>query len=261
MKNEIVHENVDRNENQSIKANEMDSVVVHKEVITNEDENKNNVHSNETVHDNEQMHANKIKIEDTIVYRKDIDNKMDMMRNNQQNITSSDFTHVSVMSKGYSRLKEEKRRPEVPHVIKEYLHLTASIVKTKFPKIDTISSEQLIAKVQDCNFCDYYDMMMRIMKNEQMKLNPQNNVSNSSSSGFFTKFKEFIANFNINNDDTTSDVNNLNIQSNANTNIDNKNISDITDRNNKENQHLDGKNRKSKKKDATEKQEKSKKKG
>jgi len=72
------------------------------------------------------------------------------------------------------------------------LHLTASIVKTKFPNITTISSEQLIEKVQDLHFCDYYDHMVRIMKHEQMKLNENNNTSTSSSS-FFTKFKNFFS--------------------------------------------------------------------
>jgi len=117
-------------------------------------------------------------------------------------MTPRSATHISVVSK----LKEEKRRNEVPHVIKEYLHLTASIVKTKFPNINTISSEQLIEKVQDFNFCDYYDLMMRIMKNEQMKLNQQNTTSNTSSTSFFSKFKGFFG-FNDENNNNDGPIN------------------------------------------------------
>jgi len=258
-------------ENENVKKNEMDNVIVDEELVTNENEHENenenakanvnmsmtrnhnetndkdNVDLNTIMHNEEKIDANKIKNEDPIGYKKDIDNKMDAMRNDNPKhvITSSDITHVSVIPKGYSRLREEKRRTEVPHVMKEYLHLTASIVKTKFPNINTISSEQLIEKVQDLSICDYYDMMMRIMKNEQMKLHAQTNVTNSSSSNFFTKFREFFSLHS--NDDTTRNENELNIQPNANSN-------------NEENQHLDEQNGNSKNKDGTEKRQKSKKK-
>jgi len=102
------------------------------------------------------------------------------------------------------------------------LHLTASAVKIKFPNIVTISSEQLIEKVQDFPFSDYYDHMTRIMQNEQMKieeatkslrlkqpaLSPQgthnsnnlhgnfnaNGTTLNSSTGFISKFREFFSN-------------------------------------------------------------------
>jgi len=77
------------------------------------------------------------------------------------------------------------------------LHLTDSAVKIKFPNIGTISSEQLIEKVQDFPFSDYYDHMARIMKNEQMKLDEQNKEETlsqhqSSTNKFFAKFKYFF---------------------------------------------------------------------
>jgi len=91
----------------------------------------------------------------------------------------------------------------VPDVVKEYLYLTASAVKIKFPKIDTVSSEQLILQVQDLPFSDYYEHMFRIMKNEQLKLDEELAKKNASrkqqmqqqqqqqqqSQGFLAKFR------------------------------------------------------------------------
>jgi len=68
----------------------------------------------------------------------------------------------------------------IPDVIKEYLHLTASAVKIKFPQIDTITSEQLIQQVQDFPFSDYYDHMIRIMQNEQAKIDLEENKKNKT---------------------------------------------------------------------------------
>jgi len=71
-------------------------------------------------------------------------------------------------------LNELKKRHEeimknVPNVVREYLHLTATVAKLKYPKVN-INSEELILKVKDLSFIDYYDHMIRIMKNEDSKV-------------------------------------------------------------------------------------------
>ena len=54
----------------------------------------------------------------------------------------------------------------VPDVIKEYLHLTASAVKIKYPKITNITSEELIGQAKSLPFFQYHDYMVRIMEKE-----------------------------------------------------------------------------------------------
>merc|ERR1712228_534895 len=58
---------------------------------------------------------------------------------------------------------------EVADVVREYLNLTASVVNMKFPRIQTISSEELIMKVQNYAFYEYHDMMVNIMRTEEQK--------------------------------------------------------------------------------------------
>jgi len=65
--------------------------------------------------------------------------------------------------------KHEEIMKNVPNVVREYLHLTATVAKLKYPNVN-ISSEELIQKVKDLSFIDYYDHMIRIMKNEDSKL-------------------------------------------------------------------------------------------
>ena len=55
-------------------------------------------------------------------------------------------------------------------VVKEYLHLTATAVKIKHPKVTTIASEELIKKVSQFSFWEYHDHMVRIMELEEKKL-------------------------------------------------------------------------------------------
>ena len=63
---------------------------------------------------------------------------------------------------------EEKKEEKVVDVIREYLHLTAQVVKWKFPK-NEMSSEDLINKTRNYQFHEYHDMMVRIMKTEEQK--------------------------------------------------------------------------------------------
>ena len=44
-------------------------------------------------------------------------------------------------------MKERAQESKIPDVVKEYLHLTASAVKTRFPSVTGISSEELIQRV------------------------------------------------------------------------------------------------------------------
>merc|ERR1712113_1045126 len=64
----------------------------------------------------------------------------------------------------------EKKTERVADVTREYLHLTASVVNMKFPRIQHISSEELINKVKNYAFWEYHDMMVRIMKTEEQKM-------------------------------------------------------------------------------------------
>jgi len=109
---------------------------------------------------------------DNVDNNNDHNNNNDDDDNNNNNINEKPFSPTKY--KPLADLKDNNKpittTKNVPDVVKEYLHLTASAVKIKFPQIDTISSEQLIQQVQDFPFSDYYDHMMRIMKNEQAKL-------------------------------------------------------------------------------------------
>jgi len=70
----------------------------------------------------------------------------------------------------HKKSKEMKPEKEVADVTREYLHLTASVVNMKFPKVRHISSEELINKVKNYQFWEYHDMMVRIMKTEEQKM-------------------------------------------------------------------------------------------
>jgi len=67
--------------------------------------------------------------------------------------------------------EEEKAKPmpEVPSVIREYLHLSASVVKIKFPEVQT-TSEDLIKQVEGLTFFQYHDYMVKIMENQMAKI-------------------------------------------------------------------------------------------
>jgi len=68
----------------------------------------------------------------------------------------------------------------VPDVIKEYLHLTASAVKIKFPRVTTFTSEQLINQVKSLPFFQYHDYMSRIMEKEENKIKMQESLLSSN---------------------------------------------------------------------------------
>ena len=63
----------------------------------------------------------------------------------------------------------EAREKKVFDKIKEYLHLTASAVKIKFPTVKTIQSDELIKRVKELPFYKYHDQMTRIMEQEIKK--------------------------------------------------------------------------------------------
>jgi len=60
--------------------------------------------------------------------------------------------------------------PELPSVIREYLHITATAVKYHFPDLHGVSSEMLIEKVRNDPFYLYYDHMMRHMRDFKKQL-------------------------------------------------------------------------------------------
>jgi len=77
----------------------------------------------------------------------------------------------------------------VPDVIKEYLHLTASAVKIKFPHIQTFSSQQLINQAKSLPFFQFHDYMVRIMEKEEHKIKAQQTSAQSNHNSFPTDSK------------------------------------------------------------------------
>ena len=55
-------------------------------------------------------------------------------------------------------------------VVREYLHITATVVAMKFPQIQHMSSEELIQRVKNYEFWEYHDRMIRIMLKEKQKM-------------------------------------------------------------------------------------------
>jgi len=53
--------------------------------------------------------------------------------------------------------------------IKEFLHLTASAVKIKYPTVRTVQSDDLIKRVKQLPFYKYHDQMVRVMEVELKK--------------------------------------------------------------------------------------------
>jgi len=54
--------------------------------------------------------------------------------------------------------------PETSEEIQKYLHITASVVKLHFPKIEEVSSKWLIDMVKQAPFYLYHDLMMNYMR-------------------------------------------------------------------------------------------------
>lgn len=103
-------------------------------------------------------------------------------------------------------VSEEVKKPEpkkVADITREYLHLTANVINIKFPRIQTISSEDLINKVKNYQFWEYHDMMVRIMKTEEQKIAAKQkaakeakmangNRSSQAQGGIINKFRSFF---------------------------------------------------------------------
>merc|ERR1740131_322004 len=66
--------------------------------------------------------------------------------------------------------KKKAKEKQVADVTREYLHLTASVVNMKFPRIQHISDEELINKVKNYAFYEYHDTMVQIMRTEAEKM-------------------------------------------------------------------------------------------
>ncbi|ETO20612.1 hypothetical protein RFI_16606 [Reticulomyxa filosa] len=64
------------------------------------------------------------------------------------------------------KMSEKDKEEFVADVIKEYLHLSASSVKIKYPLVTTISNEALIEQTKHLPFYQYHDFMVRIMEKE-----------------------------------------------------------------------------------------------
>ncbi|ETO02290.1 hypothetical protein RFI_35146, partial [Reticulomyxa filosa] len=69
-----------------------------------------------------------------------------------------------------TKMTEKDKEDFVADVIKEYLHLSASSVKIKFPLVSAISNEMLIEQTRHLPFYQYHDFMVRIMEKEMKRL-------------------------------------------------------------------------------------------
>jgi len=69
--------------------------------------------------------------------------------------------------------KKREKKQETKEVafdkIKEYLHLTASAVKIKYPTVRGVASADLIKRVKELPFYKYHDSMVKIMEHEIQK--------------------------------------------------------------------------------------------
>jgi len=63
-------------------------------------------------------------------------------------------------------MTDKDKQDFVADVIKEYLHLSASSVKIKYPLVINISNETLIEQTRHLPFYQYHDFMIRIMEKE-----------------------------------------------------------------------------------------------
>ena len=111
---------------------------------------------------------------------------------------------------------EETRDKKAFDKIKEYLHLTASAVKIKYPTVKNIQSDELIKRVKELPFYKYHDQMVRIMEAQLKKLRDAEKAKNQQlhTTGEFdeappmlAKRRSFLSIFNIfgNNNDDQSD--------------------------------------------------------
>jgi len=106
-----------------------------------------------------------------------IDNQdQDLMNANNISNQDNNFEEQKLEIDNKLDHKKSPKKPNtkpmdnVPDVVREYLHLTASVVKMKFPKVQSLSSEELISKVKNLPFMEYHDHMIRIMKKRRIKI-------------------------------------------------------------------------------------------
>merc|ERR1712228_198033 len=84
--------------------------------------------------------------------------------------------------------------------IKEYLHLSASAVKIKYPLVRNIQSDELIKRVKELPFYKYHDQMVRIMEIEIKKKRQSEKKDSQLIDGpppIMQKRKSFLSIFNI----------------------------------------------------------------
>ena len=127
---------------------------------------------------------------------------------NSMHETSEEYENMGNSRESRSTSPKHAAKPikpvrEVVDVEREYLNLTASVVNMKFPRVNHISSEELINKVKNYNFWEYHDMMVRIMKTEEQKLKAKqkaeqeaklaaNGSSATQQSGMLSRFRNFF---------------------------------------------------------------------
>eukprot|EP01084_Bolivina_argentea_P142714 250687_1 len=93
-------------------------------------------------------------------------------------VSDEDDTDVDTQNEGQNdkppaatqKISEESRDKKAFDKIKEYLHLTASAVKIKYPTVKNIQSDELIKSVKDLPFYKYHDQMVRIMETQIKKV-------------------------------------------------------------------------------------------
>eukprot|EP01084_Bolivina_argentea_P261721 442416_1 len=119
----------------------------------------------------------------------------------EENEESEEYENVKTKTSrsGSPTHKKEEKKQNVADVTREYLHLTASVVKMKFPqRLQHITSEELIKKVRNYQFWEYHDMMVQIMKTAEQKILKKEkeakqamlqNQSQQTSGGFLNKFR------------------------------------------------------------------------
>ena len=104
------------------------------------------------------------------------------------------------------KISEETRDKKAFDKIKEYLHLTASAVKIKYPTVKNIQSDELIKRVRELPFYKYHDQMVRIMEQQIKKIRDADRAKNLGSHEDFgadgpppmmQKRKSFLSIFNI----------------------------------------------------------------
>lgn len=111
-----------------------------------------------------------------------------------------------VLVKPFRRQRSADTAPELPSVIREYLHITATAVKMHFPDLVDVTSETMIEKVRNQPFHLYYDHMMlymreirrqKVIEEQERKAAVEQGMANypaPASSGMISRFLKLVQN-------------------------------------------------------------------